>query len=939
MSPDDLSIGIGQTGGSEYRYLQIYADSGEADFVTASDTGGIMTFAPKSHEVMRLNGATGNVGIGTTNPTARLQIENPAIATGSELVTNGSFTGNASGWTLGDCAAYSSNSATVTYTACGDPNLSTPVNLVSGHNYKLTFTVTTTGDQVYPWFNNNGANFDDGPYSTGTHTIYISSDYTGTDDLYFESWDYNNDSSWTIDDVTFKEVSVTPTLVVKDYKNEQVINIGNGFGNNVGIGANTLQVATTGINNNAFGSNALLSNTTGNYNIAMGNSSLYNNTIGSRNIAIGEKTLYANVDGTDNTAIGYQTMEANTSGSYNTALGIQALNHNTIGQSNVALGQFAMSTNTEGNNNVAIGTQSMYNNLTGNNNVAVGIGSLQGNTLGYSNVALGNGAMVFSTTGNNNIALGENALAGANVSFTQTGFHNIAIGPRSLYANSSGQSNTAIGYETMFSNLTGFYNTVIGESAFSGNESGAQNTIIGHEAGRGVATSSNIDQSSIVGFQAGYALLTGGFGNTLFGYKAGDNITTGSKNIVIGYDVEAPTATSTQTLNIGNLVFATGLNGTGTTLSTGSVGIGTSSPSTKLEIGSSDLGNGAAGPIITLGRNNNGTNTGAGSINFQSKGGTAGYVWQDNAGNVRINTSAPSNANDTAGVVIGTQTSTRNTKQDITDYTDYAAALNMVTSAPLHTFRYIKDVQGYGINSLLAKPRIGYIADEVSADFMWGNSIDQVSVNGILMASVKALNTKITDLQTAQTTSSQGGQITANPNLFSSNTPIVLQSQLYLNEDNVGQAKILAGQTSVRVNFTKPYEYLPIVTTTPNSRVGSEYWIDDKDSTGFTIYIDTESSNDVVFDWHSFAGQSAKLFVSSGEQENINIVVVNQPQNNDGQVAGDSTDSGDAPIVPDSPTTDIVDSSQTPESVDSPVQESNSTTEDSSTTINSDSQQ
>ena len=68
---------------------------------------------------------------------------------------------------------------------------------------------------------------------------------------------------------------------------------------------------------------------------------------------------------------------------------------------------------------------------------------------------------------------------------------------------------------------------------------------------------------------------------------------------------------------------------------------------------------------------------------------------------MRINTSAPSNANDTSGTVIGAQTSMRDTKQDIADYTDYGGALSMVTNAPLHTFRYIKEVEGYGPDSPL----------------------------------------------------------------------------------------------------------------------------------------------------------------------------------------------------------------------------------------------
>jgi hypothetical protein len=203
-----------------------------------------------------------------------------------------------------------------------------------------------------------------------------------------------------------------------------------------------------------------------------------------------------------------------------------------------------------------------------------------------------------------------------------------------------------------------------------------------------------------------------------------------------------------------NILFAAGNVTTASHLSintSGFVGIGTNSATTKLEIGSSDLGAGLAGPVITLGRNSNAT-PGAGSINFQSNAGTAGYIWQDAAGNLRINTAAPSNANDTAGTVVGAQTSTRDTKQDITDYTDYNRALSMVLDAPLHTFRYKREVEGYGANSPLAKTRIGYIADEVDPAFMVGNVIDQVTVNGILMASIKEMNLKVEEISSLDLT-------------------------------------------------------------------------------------------------------------------------------------------------------------------------------------------
>ena len=254
-----------------------------------------------------------------------------------------------------------------------------------------------------------------------------------------------------------------------------------------------------------------------------------------------------------------------------------------------------------------------------------------------------------------------------------------------------------------------------------------------------------------IGMERNTTAATAGQGLTLYsgGAIAGTNNLSGGD-----LTLKSGTSTGTGTSSLHFLTATAGNSGSTdntptekmTILGSGNVGINVTSPSTILEIGSSDLGNGVAGPVITLGRNTNATNTGAGSLNFLSKTGTAGYVWQDAAGNLRINTSSPSNANDTAGTVIGAQTSTRETKQDIIDYTDYNGSLNMVLNAPLHKFRYIKEVEGYGTDSPLAKTRIGYIADEVDPAFMVGNVIDQVSVNGILMASIKALNLKINNL-------------------------------------------------------------------------------------------------------------------------------------------------------------------------------------------------
>ncbi len=200
----------------------------------------------------------------------------------------------------------------------------------------------------------------------------------------------------------------------------------------------------------------------------------------------------------------------------------------------------------------------------------------------------------------------------------------------------------------------------------------------------------------------------------------------------------------------------------------GLVGIGTSTPTRLLDIGNSgqfstaasgtaslvlpsyDRGNGSGGQFLTLGRNSNATNASPGALQFVGKVGTSTFMWVDSAGNVRVNP-LQATTTDTVGVVVGAQTSVRETKQDIENYDDYNDGLKKILDAPLHYFRYKNDVEGYGSDSLLAKKRLGYIADEVDPQFMWGNVIDQVSVNGLLMSSVKALYQNLAS-STASTT-------------------------------------------------------------------------------------------------------------------------------------------------------------------------------------------
>ncbi|TAK96716.1 hypothetical protein EPO05_01105, partial [Patescibacteria group bacterium] len=151
-------------------------------------------------------------------------------------------------------------------------------------------------------------------------------------------------------------------------------------------------------------------------------------------------------------------------------------------------------------------------------------------------------------------------LASYNTTGTE-GKNNSAFGDSALSSNSIGTGNVAMGYNALKGNTLGNYNVSMGNFSLYYNTLGIGNTAMGYHAGDANTTGSN---------------------NLFLGYQAGDNISTGSNNIIIGYDIDSPTLLTagggSNQLNIGNLIFANNVDGTGTTISTGIVGIGDNSP-------------------------------------------------------------------------------------------------------------------------------------------------------------------------------------------------------------------------------------------------------------------------------------------------------------------------------------------------------------------------
>ena len=334
---------------------------------------------------------TPRLGIGSAPPAATVATQDIRslrdVATlGSELVTNGGFTGDTTGWTLGANWAYGVNN--VVHTAGAVEALSQNISVVSGTVYVISFSqsAATAGSLTIAI----GAVSVDWAYWQSVKSVTITAGATGA--LSF-SITPTTDYDGTLDDISVK------AIVAYTLPTARLLNVDGSVGVEIRSGG-------SGLSNTAIGYYALRSNTTGTSNTAIGGDALRSNTTGHSNTAIGRDALYSNTTGDSNTAIGYYALSSNTTGNYNTAIGRDALYSNTTGTSNTAIGVSALRSNTTGTTNTAIGVSALRSNTTGYYNTAIGYYALYAVTEGVGNIALGYQAGNLITTGNYNIIIG-----------------------------------------------------------------------------------------------------------------------------------------------------------------------------------------------------------------------------------------------------------------------------------------------------------------------------------------------------------------------------------------------------------------------------------------------------------------------------------------------------------------------------------------------------
>jgi hypothetical protein len=174
---------------------------------------------------------------------------------------------------------------------------------------------------------------------------------------------------------------------------------------------------------------------------------------------------------------------------------------------------------------------------------------------------------------------------------------------------------------------------------------------------------------------------------------------------------------------------------------------GLSTAGSALTVSRQANGTGAGvGNSVVIGDNTSGSGA-AGTLGMYSRGGALSYLWVDATGVVRIvsGASPPREDNtvtaDTGGTVVGTQTSTRESKDISGAFTDYTSALTTILQTPLWNFTYKSGAyNGQAFVGITTNDSPEFGMDQ-------GRSFNPVTAFGYTVAAFKALHAQLELLQ------------------------------------------------------------------------------------------------------------------------------------------------------------------------------------------------
>ena len=446
---------------------------------------------------------------------------------------------------------------------------------------------------------------------------------------------------------------------------------------------------TTGSYNCALGAEALDFCTTGSRNVAVGWEAGRSISSGNRNTCIGDMAGRSLGSASDVVAIGYHAASNFSSGDDIIAIGSNsaflggtskiAIGENSFSQNSdycIGVGQFSGRYST-GDYNLFLGYQAgqggYYNGAkgTGSNNISIGYQTLKGYFGAYDNTIIGTRAGIAMTESHSTVAIGVSALKSAttgaeNVAIGALAAQNLTTGDQSVYIGANAASNVttvnegvAIGYNAGLYAGTDYGFTAGGFEALKGSGSSARvtcfhNTAVGFQAGHSVIDGSKYNcffgyksgedltsgtDNQCYGYMSGRHITTGD-DNVCIGHKAGSGgteyarrLTTGSNNIVIGHSAEATSSTVDNEITLGNSsITKFRIPGLNVTHDSNGLGIGTDTANSKLDV------HGGDGISIThsgdtfLQSRTTGT-TGTNYLEFKDSGGGSGAISYHHDGN------------------------------------------------------------------------------------------------------------------------------------------------------------------------------------------------------------------------------------------------------------------------------------------------------------------
>jgi hypothetical protein len=341
--------------------------------------------------------AGGSVGIGTTGPSAMLDVNGDARIASTLRLGTSNLTINPT--------AYS-------FTSANDLNMSSAGD--------MTLQATVGGIILTPGSGNGVTVGGGGLIIPGAGDIQLSKARKGAVVFVGTAGKYRDDSTKFFWDSTNVRLGIGnsgpayPLDVTGDINSSAKYRTGgtvvlDNAGSNLFVGGGAGASITTGTNNTFLGVIAGGANTSGFSNTFVGNSAGALTTVGQDNSFLGHLAGTANT-GNENTFIGSQAGMANAAAHYNTFVGAQSGKSNLLGANNAFFGKVACQNNTSGNNNVSVGVNSGVSNTIEVENTFLGYNS--DGTAGITNAtAVGSKAKVMQS---NSLVLGSiNNLNGA----------------------------------------------------------------------------------------------------------------------------------------------------------------------------------------------------------------------------------------------------------------------------------------------------------------------------------------------------------------------------------------------------------------------------------------------------------------------------------------------------------------------------------------------